>query len=46
MGMNNLYKGSEWGKWDLHIHTPSTKLANEFNSNDKGEEFEELQKIP
>lgn len=24
-------KGSEWNKWDLHIHSPMTWLANEFN---------------
>ncbi|MBN3080598.1 DNA repair protein [Pectobacterium polaris] len=23
-------KGSEWNKWDLHIHSPMTWLANEF----------------
>lgn len=26
--MNN--RGSEWRKWDLHIHTPESGLANEF----------------
>ena len=25
-------RGSEWRKWDLHIHTPYTKLANQFKS--------------
>lgn len=24
--------GSIWNKWDLHIHSPQTHLANEFNS--------------
>jgi len=23
-------KGSEWRKWDLHIHTPETRLNNQF----------------
>ncbi|TDW48878.1 hypothetical protein EV144_103397 [Flavobacterium sp. 270] len=23
-------RGSEWRKWDLHVHTPATKLANNF----------------
>lgn len=23
-------KGSEWNKWDLHIHSPMTWLANKF----------------
>ena len=28
---NNLYpRGSEWRKWDLHIHTPKTKLNNGY----------------
>ena len=27
MGEN---KGSEWHKWDLHLHTPKTKLANNY----------------
>lgn len=26
-------KGSEWRKWDLHIHTPMSHLANEFHGN-------------
>ncbi|MGD9973502.1 MAG: hypothetical protein AB7S77_10605 [Desulfatirhabdiaceae bacterium] len=29
--MNNYPKGSEWGKWDLHIHTPASILYNEFD---------------
>lgn len=30
--MNNQYSiGSEWRKWDLHIHTPNTKLNNQYN---------------
>jgi predicted nucleic acid-binding Zn-ribbon protein len=24
-------KGSEWRRWDLHIHTPASTLHNEFN---------------
>ena len=36
--INNSYSiandGSTWSKWDLHIHTPETKLANGyFNTN-------------
>lgn len=23
------YKGSEWNKWDLHIHTPESGMANQ-----------------
>ena len=25
-------KGSEWRRWDLHLHTPETKLANAYGS--------------
>jgi hypothetical protein len=28
--MSTINRGSEWRKWDLHIHTPETKLANNF----------------
>lgn len=29
--MSNLYKsGSVWRKWDLHVHTPLTKLNNQY----------------
>lgn len=27
---NNFPRGSEWQKWDLHIHTPASILNNEF----------------
>ena len=30
----NKYRGSEWSKWDLHLHSPSSFLANEFNGLD------------
>lgn len=31
--MKNLYpKGSEWNKWDMHIHTPESILYNEFGN--------------
>jgi ABC-type Mn2+/Zn2+ transport system ATPase subunit/uncharacterized membrane-anchored protein YhcB (DUF1043 family) len=30
MGQNNYPKGSEWCKWDLHVHTPYSYLNNEF----------------
>ena len=26
--------GSEWRKWDLHVHTPNTKLSDNFKSTD------------
>lgn len=32
--MGNKYnKGSEWRKWDLHIHTPGTAKNDQFGSN-------------
>jgi hypothetical protein len=30
MKENNYPKGSEWRKWDLHVHTPYSYLRNEF----------------
>ncbi|MGB9763520.1 MAG: TrlF family AAA-like ATPase [Minisyncoccia bacterium] len=30
----NYPKGSEWRKWDLHIHTPYTKLNNRYGTGD------------
>ncbi len=27
-----LSRGSEWNKWDLHVHTPSSILRNDFGS--------------
>ena len=24
-------RGSEWRKWDLHVHTPASGMANQFN---------------
>ncbi|MDJ0644490.1 MAG: hypothetical protein QNJ57_00765 [Flavobacteriaceae bacterium] len=31
--MNKIYsKGSEWRKWDLHVHTPESVLHNGFGS--------------
>jgi energy-coupling factor transporter ATP-binding protein EcfA2 len=29
---SNYTKGSEWHKWDLHIHTPYTKLNNGYTA--------------
>jgi hypothetical protein len=32
--MHNKYpKGSEWRKWDLHVHTPASILYSEFGDN-------------
>ncbi len=33
--MSNIFeRGSEWRKWDLHIHTPKTKLNNNYRVKD------------
>src|SRR5271156_6409953 len=29
-GGDMLLKGSEWRRWDLHVHTPGTALNDEF----------------
>ena len=34
MGNNFLSKGSVWRKWDLQIHTPETKLADQYKANE------------
>ena len=28
---SNYPRGSEWRKWDLHVHTPLTRLANRYD---------------
>lgn len=28
--MTYISKGSMWGKWDLHVHTPESVLNNKF----------------
>ncbi len=28
--MNRYKSGSKWNKWDLHVHTPSTKLSDQY----------------
>lgn len=32
--------GSEWRKWDLHIHTPFTKLSDNFSADDSSDLWE------
>lgn len=37
---NNFPKGSEWRKWDLHVHTPDTKLNFQgFEIDEKWEKY-------
>lgn len=32
--MCNFEKGSEWRRWDLHLHTPGTKLSDGYGDTD------------
>ena len=34
--MDNFSRGAEWRRWDLHVHTPFTKLSDGY----KGESIE------
>lgn len=29
-------RGSEWRRWDFHLHTPDTKKNDQFQANGKG----------
>jgi len=33
-------KGSEWRKWDLHVHTPASVLNNQFEGASEDEKWE------
>lgn len=37
-GVQNFPRGSEWRKWDLHVHTPGTKLNNKYKFSDLDQE--------
>lgn len=32
--MNAYPRGSEWRKWDLHVHAPGTKLSDDYTTSD------------
>lgn len=36
MATNKYPRGSEWRKWDLHVHTPKSGMANGFEDSDIG----------
>lgn len=46
---NNFQKGSEWRKWDLHVHTPFS-IVNHYNGYSDDEKWEnfisDLEKLP
>lgn len=35
------HRGSEWRKWDLHLHAPGTKLSDQFKTPDGGDVWDE-----
>ncbi len=37
----NSPRGSEWRKWDLHLHSPGTKQNDQFRTPDGGELWDE-----
>ncbi|WP_311474055.1 TrlF family AAA-like ATPase [uncultured Rothia sp.] len=37
-GVRKFPRGSEWRKWDLHVHTPGTKLNNKYKFSDLDQE--------
>lgn len=39
--MTIINRGSEWRKWDLHIHTPETKLNNNYKCERENNVWEE-----
>ncbi len=44
MSMNNFPRGSEWRKWDLHVHTPAS-IKNGYG-NDWNRFLDELEHLP
>lgn len=41
MRQNNYLKGSEWRKWDLHVHTPYS-IVNHYKGKDNDEKWEKF----
>ena len=41
--MSEINRGSEWRKWDLHVHTPETKLANNYKVAGEENTFDKFQ---
>ncbi len=36
MTTNKYPRGSEWRKWDLHVHTPASGMANGYDTSESG----------
>lgn len=37
-GVRKFPRGSEWRKWDLHVHTPGTKLCDDYSLSELDQE--------
>ena len=42
---NPFPRGSEWRKWDLHVHAPGTKLNNAYASKEGEPDLEQFCQI-
>lgn len=40
--MSEFPRGSEWRKWDLHLHAPGTKLSDQYRSSSDETELDEF----
>ncbi|MHC6178779.1 TrlF family AAA-like ATPase [Clostridium sp. JNZ X4-2] len=40
--MNNFQRGSEWRRWDLHIHTPGTVKNDRYEGNSLSEKWDKF----
>lgn len=40
--MTNFPQGSEWRKWDLHVHSPGTKLSDGYDPDPSFERFVDI----
>lgn len=45
MGTRRYPRGSEWRKWDLHLHAPGTKLGDQYTLKDGKTDFEQFCQI-
>ena len=43
--MYKYLSGSEWSRWDLHIHTPETARQDNFTGLKKKKKWKNLNKI-
>ena len=43
--VNKYPRGSEWRKWDLHLHAPGTKLSDHYPLRDGQPDLEQFCQI-